>query len=55
MKTFDDFHISPPGSPNDGFTFADHSAQRRSLVIHGHALLECKNVELLAYYPKLQR
>lgn len=50
MKTFDDFHISPPGLPNDGFLFADHSAQRRSGHL-GHALLECKNGELLAYYP----
>ena len=50
MKTFDDFHISPPVLPNDGFLFADHSAQRRSGHL-GHALLECKNGELLAYYP----
>lgn len=50
MKNFDDFILSPADIPNNGYIFADHSAQRRSGHL-GHALLECLDGELLGFYP----
>ena len=49
-KTFADFLITPSGLPNDGLIFVNHSVQNRSGHL-GHALVECRNGELLAFYP----
>lgn len=50
IKCFEDFCVTPSPVPNDGLMFADHSPSRRSGHL-GHALAECLNGELLAFYP----
>lgn len=50
QKCFEDFRVTPSPLPNDGLTFVDHSPNRRGGHL-GHALVECLNGELLAFYP----
>lgn len=44
------YRITPDGVPNDGIIFVDHSKNNRSGHM-GHALVECENGDILAFYP----
>jgi len=44
------FSITPPGPPNEGILFVDHSEAGRSGHL-GHALVEYEPGKLLAFYP----
>ena len=51
LKKFDELYsISPGNIPNQGIMFVDHSKQNRSGHL-GHALIQCKNFDILAFYP----
>lgn len=48
--TFNDYIITPAGIPNEGTMFADLSKVNRGGHL-GHALVQCKNGDVLAFYP----
>lgn len=44
------YRIIPSPIPNEGYLLADHSKEHRGGHL-GHALAECRNGDLLAFYP----
>ena len=49
-KRFEDFHVTPSPLPNEGLMFVNHEPRGRGGHL-GHALAECPDGQLLAFYP----
>ena len=50
MKFEEGYYITPSNLPNKGILFVDHAANNRSGHL-GHALVQCENGDILAFYP----
>lgn len=50
MKFQENYKVTPSDVPNYGIMFVDHSIHGRSGHL-GHALVQCANGDLLAFYP----
>jgi len=47
---FEDYRVTPEPIPNGGTMFVDHSVNHRGGHL-GHALEQCENGDVLAFYP----